>query len=169
MISFLQIFVSLIFFANKVFVLIDKKFGWLVGAIAAVLGTIYFFLIHLYCYAALDAGLIVLMGYGYLVKTQKNSKVENLLRLVITLAMVVLAYFSFAGSMSIIEFLSASGLLFGTYFLTHKKVITGWLIYTLAHVLGAIIGYHVNQIFFADFQIASAIVTLTGMVKSFKS
>ena len=168
MIQFLQISISLIFFANKTFVLIDKKTGWLIGAIGAIMGTLYFFLLHLYCFTVLDAGLVILMGYGFIVKSQKNQKVENFIHIVIALAMITLGYFAFSGLMTIVEFFSSILLLLGTYFLTHKKISLGWILYAISHILAAIVGYKVGQMFFADFQIASAIVLIAGLIKARK-
>ena len=168
-IMFLQISISLIFFTNKAFVLIDKKTGWLIGAIGAVMGTLYFSLLHLYCFAVLDAGLVVLMGYGFFAKAQKNQKVENVLHLVIILAMFSLGYFAFSGVMTVVQFFSSALLLMGTYLLTHQKTSWGWILYAISHVLAAIVGYKVGQMFFADFQIASAIISIAGLIKSAKT
>jgi len=162
LISFLQISISLIFFTNKTFVLIDKKTGWLIGAIGAVMGTLYFSLLHLYCFAVLDAGLVILMSYGFIAKAQKNQKVENVLHLVILLAMLSLGYFAFSGVMTVVQFFSSALLLMGTYLLTHQKTSWGW-------ILAAIVGYKVGQMFFADFQIASTIISIVGLVKSAKT
>ena len=162
MIHFLQIFVSVVFFSNKVLVLIGKKTGWLLGAIAAIAGSYYFFLLGLYIYTVLEIGLIVLMGYGYLIRN-KSKKIENFLYFTITAVMVLLIYFSFSERLTIYEFVSSAGLLFGTYFLTHEKKEFGWILYCISHLFAMYIGYIKNQIFFADFQLASAIVSVIGV------
>jgi branched-subunit amino acid ABC-type transport system permease component len=168
MIQFLQISISLIFFANKTLVLIDKKTGWLIGAIGAIMGTLYFFLLHLYCFSVLDMGLVILMGYGFIVKSRKNQKVENFIHIVIASAILALGYFAFSGLMTVVEFFSSILLLLGTYFLTHQKTSWGWILYAISHILAAIVGYKVGQMFFADFQIASAIVSIAGLIKARK-
>ena len=165
MIWVLQILVSLIFFANKVFVLAEKKVGWLLGAIAATLGVFYFYFLGLYVYTALEVGLIILMGYGFLKKDHKNPTVETMIRLVTIAVMCLLAFFAFSGLITIVELGSSLGLLLGTFFLTHRKVKTGWILYTLGHLLGAYLGYNKGQQFFADFQVASAIISIVGVMK----
>lgn len=165
MIPILQILVSVIFFTNKVLVLAEKKVGWLLGAIAAIIAVFYFYLIGFYVYTVLEFGLIVLMGYGFLKRGKKNPKVETLIRLLIIVVMVALAFFAFSGLITIIELISSLGLLIGTYMLTHHKNRIGWLLYALGHSLAAILGYSKEQRFFADFQIASAIVSFVGALK----
>ncbi len=165
MILTLQILVSLIFFANKVFVLADKKVGWLLGAVAATLGVFYFYFIGLYVYTALEVGLIILMGYGFLKKDSKNPAMEMTIRLVTIAVMFALAFFAFSGLITVVELGSSLGLLLGTFFLTHRKLKTGWVLYVLGHLLAAYLGYHKGQQFFADFQIASAIVSFVGVMK----
>ena len=165
MILVLQILVSVIFFANKVLVLAEKKVGWLLGAVAATFGVFYFYLIGLYVYTALEVGLIILMGYGFLKKDHKNPAMETVIRLVTIAVMLALAYFAFSGMITIVELGSSLGLLLGTFFLTHRQQKTGWILYVLAHVLAAYLGYNKGQQFFADFQIASAIVCIVGAMK----
>lgn len=164
MTHFLEVAVALIFFANKVFVLIGKKAGWLLGAIAALLGAIYFFRVDLDVFVVLEIGLIVLMGYAFVAK-EKNPKMEKVINTVIAVVMVTLTVFVFKGMMTILEFLASTGLLIGTYYLTHEKERLGWALYVIAHSLAAIVGYGAKQSFFADFQIASAIVSVAGVVK----
>lgn len=161
----LQVIVALAFFLQKVLVLIDKKSGWLIGTLSAVTGVAYFYLIGLYCFAVLEIGLVVLMAYGFFIK-KKNPKVEKVINITIILVMTALVFWAFAGIMTIAEFVSSVGLIFGTYWLTHNKARLGWLAYATAHVLAAVVGYNASQVFFADIQIASAIVTLTGAWKT---
>jgi len=166
MVSFLQIAVSLIFFANKVVVLAGKKVGWLLGAIAAFLAFFYFYLLGLYVYTALEFGLIVLMGYGFFKKEKKNPQVEMAIRGVSLIVMLTLTIFAFRGFITIVELASSLGFLWGTYFLIHgKKIRAGWLLYVVGHVTAAYLGVSKHQSFFADFQIASAIASIVGAMK----
>jgi hypothetical protein len=165
LILLLQILVSLIFFANKVFVLAGKKTGWLLGAVAATIAVFYFFLIELYVYTALEFGLIILMGYGFFKKEKKSPRTEKAIQATTVTAMLLLALFACSGLMTLVELLSSLGLLAGTYALTHSKQRTGWLLYVVAHCLAALLGYNKGQLFFADFQIASAIVSLVGAIQ----
>ncbi len=164
MIQFLQISVSLILFSNKLLVLVGKKSGWLLGAIGCTLAIVYLYMIELYVFTTLEFGLVALMLYGFLVKNKKNVKVENLIRGITVLAMCVMAYFAFTGMLTIYELLSSAGLLLGTYYLTHKRESLGWILYCIGHLLTAYLGYTKQQNLFADFQIASALVSLAGLM-----
>ena len=166
MTMFLQIAVSVIFFTNKTLVLADKKSGWLVGVVAATLATFYFFRIELYIYTVLELGLIVLMGYGFLWAGQKKPLTEMVINWTTAIAMLVMTIFVFTGLMTAVEFGSSVALLLGTYFLTHNQISWGWSLYALAHGLAAYLGYHKDQQIFADFQVASGIVSLVGLLKT---
>ncbi len=162
---FLQIAVSVIFFGNKVLVLVNKKSGWFVGAIAAILGLFYFYSIDLYIFTVLEVGLIVLMGYGAFPEKWKNAKLEKMIYAVIALSMLSFTYFAFSGRLTVYEFISSVGLIWGTYLLTHQKARFGWSIYCIAHAFAAYVGYSKGgQEFFATLQVASAIVSLVGML-----
>ncbi len=161
----LQIAVAIIFFTNKVLVLAGRKSGWLVGALAALIAIFYFYRIGLYVYTALEVGLIILMVYGFMKKDEKKPRVETMIRLVTVLVMLALAIFAFSGVITVVEFASSIGLLMGTYFLTHNKIRLGWIFYALAHSLASILGYSKGQQIFADFQVASAIVSYIAIFK----
>mgnify|MGYP000305380256 CR=1 FL=1 len=166
MIQFLQISVSIIFFANKLFVLLGKRAGWIFGAIAATLALFYFYKLELYVYTTLEGGLIVLMLYGFFPNRSKQT--ELWIRILIALTMLAIGYYAFSGYITIIEFVSSIFLLWGTYLLANKKLIFGWSAYIIAHALATILGYKVGQIFFADFQLASVIVAVAGLVISLR-
>lgn len=162
----LQVFVSVVFFANKVLVLAGKKSGWLVGMIAASVAMIYFYLIQLYVFTTLEVGLVILMGYGFFAGKEKKLGVERLLHLTIAIVMLILTWFVFSGMLTALEFLSSVGMLWGTYLLTHRYPILGWGTYGLAHFIATVIGYQTEQWFFADFQLASAVVSVVGVMIS---
>lgn len=165
MIHFLEISVSIVFFANKVFILAGKKVGWLVGVIAATLALIYFWQIELYVFTVLEFGLIVLMGYGFVKKGKVNQRVELGLNVFLATIMLAMTVFTFANLMTVTEFIAAICMLLGTYLLTHQMIRFGWLIYGLAHVLAAVVGFSKQQTMFVDFQLASAIVAMVGAMK----
>lgn len=159
----LQIAVSLIYFTNKVFILLNKKVGWLVGAIAASLATIYFSLIGLHVYVTLNVGLIILMGYGFLKGEKKKPKVETFIKIVTIAVMFIMAYHTFTGAITIVELISSLALTAGTYYLTHNSKRLGWFLFCVGHATAVYIGYAKNQNFFGDFQIASVIISIFGM------
>lgn len=163
MLQILEVSVALLFFSNKVFVLIGKRTGWLLGVIAAFLAGFYFYYLELYVYTILEIGLIVLMGYGFLI-IKKQPRVERFIHGVIIILMVILSYFVFDGMLTIYEFISSIGMLVGTYFLTHERAMLGWLCYTVGHLLSVYVMYSKDQSFFADFQLASAIVSSVGFI-----
>ncbi len=164
MIGTISILVSLIFFVNKILVLVGKKTGWLVGAFAAVLAVTYFFLLKLYIFTVLEFGLVILMGYGYWAKEETNSSVEKLIQKLILTIMTILAIFAFTGMMTVYEFTGAILMLLGTYYLTHRKEAVGWLLYGISHLFAAYVTNQKGQQFFADFQIASAVVSGIGFM-----
>lgn len=162
--NWLEWVVSVIFFANKAFVLVGIKTGWLLGVVAAILAVFYFYLIDLYVYTILEIGLVVLMGYGFLKGEKRNNNVENWIRGTMILVMAILAVLAFHGFITIIELAGSLLMLFGTFLLTHRSEKAGWFIYTLAHFCSIYIGYEKSQAVFLDFQIASAIVTAAGFI-----
>ncbi len=157
----LQVLVSVIFFANKLLVLVGRKSGWALGAVAATLGVFYFYLIHLNIYVALEAGLIILMCYGF-IGSKKNPRVDKWIRLMTTTAMLLLAIVAFGGMLTVVELISSSCLLWGTYLLTQGKARQGWFVSVAAHSLAAYLGYERGQQIFLDFQVASAMVSFVG-------
>lgn len=168
MIHALEIAVSLIFFANKVFVLIGKKTGWLFGTIAAFLCIFYFYLIDLPIFTVFEIGLVVLMAYGFLKGKKKNEWVENGIRIFLALVMIALAIFAFRGLITAAELIASLLMLIATFFLAYNRLRLGWIIQFLAHIPSIYIGYEKNQLFFAHFQIASIIVALAGIVQGDK-
>lgn len=163
--AFLQIAVALIFFVNKVLVLVGRRVGWLAGAIAASLGTYYFYRIGMNVYAVLDLGLIVLAMYGYFAGKQRNLHVENVIRIATFVAMSAISFFAFNGKLTGIEFVSSASLLWGTFLLVRGKTNLGWGVSILAHTTAAYLGYDRGQEIFAHFQVASVVVSIIGATK----
>ncbi|MEW6617605.1 MAG: hypothetical protein AB1333_04295 [Patescibacteria group bacterium] len=99
----LQILVSVIFFTNKVLLVIGKRSGWLAGAIAATLACAYFFLIELYIYTVLEIGLLMLMGYGYL--SHDTKKIRKFFAVLFAIIIAGTLYYFFQNvSVSLIVF-----------------------------------------------------------------
>ncbi len=165
MILILQILVSVIFFTQKVLVLVDKRAGWLVGAVAAMLAIFYFALLELYVYTALEFGLVALMVYGFCKKKHARPRVEMWIRALTVTTMCILGYFAWDGLITGAELCSSLGLLWGTFFLTHHKPRTGWMLSVVGHGFGAYLGHCKDQQFFMDFQIASLVVSVVGVMK----
>jgi hypothetical protein len=162
MILALQIAVALIFFANKILILCGKKSGWLVGAFAAVLAIFYFYYIELYIYTVGEAALIVLMFYGFFKDETSRPTVEVAVQVVTAGVMLVLTWFAFNGYITIVELASALLALTGAWLIASGSVRIGWAFGATSHMLAAHLGYYKEQTFFADFQIASAVVSGIG-------
>jgi hypothetical protein len=113
-----------------------------------------------------EIGLLVLMFYGLLLKEKTSAKITNAIQIITTITICALACFTFSGKLTIIEFTASGLILAGTYFLTQKNFRLGWLIMLLSHLCAAYLGISKNQDFFAHFQIASAIVSFAGAIKT---
>jgi hypothetical protein len=161
----LGIIMSIILFGNKILLLINQKSGWLVGALGTVLAVIYLLLLKFPIMATAEIGIIVLMLYGFFAKETPSEKVEWFVRIVAICTFIFIAYFTFSGILTIVECLASIFALFGVYLFTHKKEFIGWFFYCICHLLTVYMAYEKHQDFFEHFQIASAIVSMAGMVK----
>lgn len=162
----LQIVVSTIYLANKGYVLIGKKMGWIVGVIAAMLAIIYYSMLGRYVYVVLNVGLAILMTYGYWKKGAPKPKVEMFIHISTGVFVLAMAYFSMQKTLNDVELGSSIGLILGTYFLTHKRKGLGWTFYAVAHALAAWLGYcAIHQYYFADLQVASTLIAVIGIQK----
>lgn len=166
LISYLAIIMSIILFANKVLLLIGKKEGWLIGAFGTVLAIIYLLLIRFPIMATAEVGIFALMLYGFFPKESFSKKVEYSLRALTFFIIIFLSWFTFSGVLTMIEFLASVSVLVGVYLFTHNKEFLGWFLYFIGHVLTAYMAHERHQDFFEHFQIASAVVSLIGMIKN---
>jgi len=170
-IKVLEALISLIFFSNKIGFFLSRKNSivWWMGAIAAVLAIYYFFLLHLFVYAIGEIGLFVITVYGALVK-KENRKVEIGIECITFVIAVILAFLTFQGQLTVLEFFSSVGMLIAFYLLHPKngmwKMKWGWVILAATHLTAAHIGYVKHQDMFAHFQIASSIVGIGGALKN---
>ena len=115
-----------------------------------------------------DFGLVTIMLYGFFIRDKKNDRAENLIRFATLFSMLLMTYFAFSGLMTLCEFLSSTIMLCGAYFLTHNKMSIGWTLALISHLLAAYLGYQKDQNFFADFQIASAMIAFVGIIQNKK-
>jgi hypothetical protein len=166
-IHLLQISIVLVFFTNKLLILIGKKFGWLLGIFAASLAIFYFHFSNLIPYMILNIGIVVLMIYGFL-NPKENFVIKVLVRLILVGVPAALLFFVFNGLLLVPQLLACLGIFFGTYFLIFPQTWIGWLILGIANFLAAYLGYIKGHIFFADFQLATAILAFIGVVTKAK-
>ena len=162
-IFFLQVTVSIIYLTNKVILIAGKKVAWLVGTLAALLAIVYYQMLGLHIYTVLNVGMVILMVYGYFKKGAKNPRIEMAIRLCTVAVMCVFLFFTFAGTVTVVELVSSLTILFGTFALTHGMEAFGWALYVVGHSTGTYIGYFKKQIIFADLQIASAVIAAVGV------
>lgn len=168
-VAILQVAVAWVFFANKVLVLVGRRSGWAVGVLGAALALVYFYLLDLFLFTVLELGLIVLMLYGFAAHGGSRSRFELVARVAITLAMTAMVWFVFTGVMTVVEFMSALLMLWGTYLLASGSLAWGWGLSVVAHALAGVIGWSKNQLTFADFQVASSIVALIGVAINWRT
>lgn len=165
----LESIVSIIFFSNKIGLLVERKnpLGWWLGVIGAVSAIFYFFLINLPIYTVAEVGLLVLMIYG--TKEKRSRKTEIGIEIATGFIAVALVFLTFQGEITMFEFLSSIGMLVALYLLHPSnggwKMKWGWVILAVTHVLAAQIGYMKEQPMFPHYQIASAIVGIFGAIK----
>jgi hypothetical protein len=158
----LEIFVSVMFFGNKVFIFFEKPFGWTIGSVSAFVALFYFYLVGFYIFTALAFGLIFLMGYGSLRKKYDLANVENVFRLILIAVMGVLTLAVWDGGIVLAEYISSIAMLGGTYYLTHNKVRLGWFLYAIGNGCGSYVAFMKPEYTFALFQALSVVVSIFG-------
>ncbi len=157
----LAVVVAIIFFSNKVLVLIGYKIGWFLGMTGALLATVYLYLLGFYAYAILEIGLIFLMGARYF--TDGNVVIEKWIRWVVISSTILAGIYAFTGVITIWEIIASLSMLAGTYCISNKLYKRlGWFLYFITHGITAWLSYQKNQQFFGDLQIASAIIAFIG-------
>jgi hypothetical protein len=157
-----EVFIVIMFFANKLLLLAGKRFGWLLGIIAANLAIVYFYSRGMIPYSVLQVGVLAAMIYGYELP-EKRSSLELPVRLTIGAVIMVLCAFVLTGSLSASKALVSIGNLLSNYFLARSNYQRGWLLLGLCNAAAAYFGYINGFIFFADFQMATAIVACIGL------
>lgn len=167
---------SVLFLGNKSLLLlgkkIDKKIGWFLGASAAVLFIVYFFLIEASILSVLEIGLTILMTYRFIAGQKTNKRIENVLGIVTGIIIIALTVIAAKGTMSVAQLLGALGMLIGTYLLISSRQIVlefsewkerlGWLLYGFGHFFTSYIGYQKHEWIFFVFQAWQMALCLVG-------
>ncbi|MFA5833643.1 MAG: nicotinamide mononucleotide transporter [Bacteroidota bacterium] len=162
-IHLLEISIVMVFFANKVLILIGKRFAWLFGIIAASLAIIYFSSRGNLPLASLQVGILAAAVYGFLKPTKKYI-FELPIRLIIIAVVIAIAVFVLNGSLELPKSIVSVGILLGNYFLARSNFHIGWLLLGLSNAVTAYFGYLKGHVFFADFQMATAVVAFVGLI-----
>lgn len=170
---------SLAFWGNKTFLLLGKKInkrvGWFLGAFAAILFIVYFFLIETYILSILEIGLTVLMTHRFIAKEKTNKGIEYGLGIFTGVIILILTIFTIQGLTTLLQFFGAFGMLVGTYFLISAKqgieTISlseriGWLLYAFGHFFTSYIGYQKHEWIFFIFQAWQMLLCLSGFSTS---
>ncbi len=167
---------SLLFFCNKILLLLGKKLnrrlGWFLGGLGAILFIIYFFKINTPILAILEIGLVVLMTYRFIAKEKTNKLIENSLGIITGIFILVLTFITTEGVMTWSQFFGAFGMLIGTYFLISARQVQfekislqerlGWLFYGFGHLFTSYIGYQKHEWIFFVFQVWQMFLCLCG-------
>lgn len=172
----LQTLVSVIFFCNKCFLLAARVKGvsnqrilqiaWILGTVGAAFGVMYFAIIGLYVFVVAEIGLLVIAAYAATAHL-RDSPTEIWLRGALIICMALLSILVSNGALTVLEFLSACCMLIAAYMLSHGLPMCGWAINVLGHLLTAWLAYEKGQYFFEHFQIASALISATGIAQEY--
>lgn len=167
---------SLLFFGNKSLLLLGKKvnkrLGWFLGAAAAVLFIVYFFLINTPILSVLEIGLTILMTYRFIAGQKTNKIIENVLGVVTGIFIVILTVIAKLGTMNILQFFGAFGMLIGTYLLISSNQVQfeesgwkerfGWIMYGAGHFFTSYIGFEKHEWIFFVFQAWQMLLCFVG-------
>lgn len=162
-----QILSSILGFANKVLLFLNKKTGWAIGFLAGLFFVAYFFLIGFTTYAIVQIGFCCLMLYGYFSYKDISVRLRIIAALVLSFIAITVAGMTYEGRLTILEALSAILASWGTYFIASKKDLSGWASYLVAHGILIYLTFIKEQYIFSFFQFASAIVAIGAILKSF--
>lgn len=167
----LAVAVSVILFTNKLGVLIERQFGWIFGVIGTILAIAYLWLINMPILMTAEIGLIILMFYGLFRDRAVGRNIQLTMIVVTLVTCLIIAIFASMGLLTWVEFIGSGFMLCAVYCLAQNNFSQvnirqlGWLLLGTSHFLIAYLGYQKDEIFFADFQIASALVSLVGIIK----
>lgn len=167
---------SLLFFGNKISLLLGKKIGqklgWFLGSFGALLFIIYFFLIDTPILSIMEIGLTVLMTYRFIAGIKTNRVVENILGFITGGIIIILTIITREGLMTWTQLGGALGMLIGTYFLISREQVQiinwnariGWLLYGTGHFFTSYIGYQKHEWIFFIFQAWQMLLCFGGFV-----
>ena len=164
-----QILSSILGFANKLFLLLGKRTGWMLGFLAGIFFVIYFFLIGFNVYAVVQIGFSFLMLYGYFSHRVISKNARIVATILLSLIAIGITFITFKGGLTLLEAISALLASWGTYFLASKNNTKGWSTYLIAHLILIYLTAIKQQYIFALFQALSAVVSILGIMKESKN
>lgn len=165
---FLSITVSIFSLLNKIFLVLNKRSGWVWGAVVGLSSAIYFFIIGLNILAVAEIGFFIVMVYGYVNHATNHEKLALQTNIVLTCISVILGFYFFTSYLTFIESVSSLSFIWGGYLLANKKKLFGWTLFTIAHVATAISGAGKGEMIFAAFQVCSGLICCYGFYLALK-
>ncbi|WP_459212311.1 nicotinamide mononucleotide transporter [Aquimarina rhabdastrellae] len=158
----LEIIVSLLYFTNKIFLSIEKRTGWIIGALASATAMLYFISIKVYLLLILEAGFFALMLYG--LKNHKASQKNNIFIYAIMILTMLGMLFTM-DEVHILEFIVSIGFILAIHSLAVHRWKLGWIIMGISHAFMAVFAYQKEQHFFMTMQLISIIVAIYALLK----
>jgi hypothetical protein len=164
-----QILSSIFGFANKLFLFLGKRSGWMLGFLAGIFFVIYFFLIGFTIYAVIQIGFSFLMLYGYFSHKAISKNARIVATTLLSLIAIGITFITFKGGLTLLEAISALLASWGTYFLASKNNRKGWSTFLIAHLILIYLTALKQQYISAVFQGLSAVVSVLGIMKEAKN
>ena len=163
-----QILSSVFGFANKLFLFLGKRAGWMLGFLAGIFFVIYFLLIGFTIYAVVQIGFSFLMLYGYFSHKAISKNARIVATILLSLIAIGITFITFKGGLTLLEAVSALLASWGTYFLASKNNMKGWSAFLIAHLILIYLTAIKQQYIAAVFQALSAGVSIMGIMKQSK-
>lgn len=156
----LAVFLGILSVVNKVLLFLEKKSGWTSGIAIGLISGFYFWAIGLKILAVAEFGFFLVMLYGYIRHTNPSLTETFRINLVMSLISVLLGYFLFVGSLTVVETISALSFIWGGYQLAIKQKLFGWTLFLIAHITTATTSFYAGQALFSGLQVVSGFVCI---------
>lgn len=160
----LEILVSILYFVNKLLLLLDRKSGWTTGLFASGLAMIFFLQLSLYLFFALELACFLIMILG--IQGEKLSA-RTLTFIYGIVAFVMLLLLWNVNASGWFEFITSILFMIAFLYLANRKARQGWIFLGISHLLMLWITFDKSAYFFAALQGASAIVCIIGVIKTY--
>ncbi len=158
----LEIIVSLLYFSNKIFLLFEKKAGWILGIMASSLAAVYFYYLSFYIFLSLEFACLTVMIFG-LFGSKRSAVFSYFVYGIVSLVMLYLM-FNIEES-GLLEFSTSILFILAFLFLARDNWNIGWGFLAIAHSLMLIVLQGGGQHFFATMQGLSVVVCVIALLK----
>ncbi len=160
-----SIFLGLLSILNKVFLYLGRKSGWISGMVIGLLSGFYFWAIDLRILGIAELGFFIVMLYGYIRRTDPLKEKSFHINIIMSILTLIMCYFLFVGSLTIIQTLSSLAFIWGGFLLSTPYKVLGWASFIIAHALTSFASFHELQLIFAYLQIISALICAYAFIK----